>query len=299
MKRESILGTSASRVWILLGASLLVIAAVLLLMAFMRPGAAAPEPTSAPATAEPTTAAPPTDTSEPSPTPSPVVAAVNEYTITGEYLERATALNQVLSDFAGQESLGESETLQRLIKQQLVLQGAPPKEEPTEDDVEDYIGRMQEAWAIDEETMVAELETVSVDRAFLEETIHRLLSVQTSVDQLSQEGQDVNTWLNEQQEKADIRIYQDPSELSEAPLEEEGEEEEEAVVEESDAATTPSVVEATLSPDVPPTATPAPQPEVPTVAPDFTLDRAGGGQVSLEGQLEEGPVVLVFFQRCG
>jgi len=290
MKKPSVLGTSASRVWILLGASLLVIAAVLLMMAFMRPGAAAPAPTSAPVTAEPSATAPPTDTSEPSPTPAPVVAAVNDYTITDEYLSRATALNQVLSDFAGQESLGESETLQRLVKQQLVLQGAPPQEEPTESDVEDYIGRMQEAWGIDEETMLAELENVSVDRAFLAETIHRLLSVQSSVDQLSQEGQDVNTWLSEQEEKAKIEIYQDLSELSEAPPAEE---------EEPNTANTPSVVEVTLSPDVPPTPTPAPKPEVPTVAPAFTLDRAGGGQVSLEGQLEEGPVVLVFFQRCG
>jgi hypothetical protein len=221
------------------------------------------------------------------------VAAVNDYTITEEYLERATALNTVLSDFAGQESLGESETLQRLIKQQLVLQGAPPDEAPSEEDVEDYIKRMQEAWSIDEETMVAELEAVSVERDFLEETIHRLLSVQTSVDQLTQEGQDVNAWLSEQEEKADIQIYQDPSELSEAPAEEDEEDEE------PDVTNTPSVVEVTLSPDVPPTSTPAPEPEVPTIAPAFTLDRAGGGQVSLESQLEEGPVVLVFFQRCG
>ena len=52
--------------------------------------------------------------------------------------------------------------------------------------------------------------------------------------------------------------------------------------------------------------TPAPAPETPTpaltlpeVAPDFTLERAGGGTLTLAEQLAQGPVVLVFFQRCG
>jgi hypothetical protein len=49
----------------------------------------------------------------------------------------------------------------------------------------------------------------------------------------------------------------------------------------------------------PPTTTPAPRPAVPDVAPDFTLDRVGGGTFTLKDQLEEGPVVLVFFERCG
>jgi hypothetical protein len=35
------------------------------------------------------------------------------------------------------------------------------------------------------------------------------------------------------------------------------------------------------------------------VALDFTLERAGGGTLTLSDQLTHGPVVLVFFQRCG
>ena len=35
------------------------------------------------------------------------------------------------------------------------------------------------------------------------------------------------------------------------------------------------------------------------VAVDFTLDRAGGEKFTLSDQLTQGPVILVFFQKCG
>ena len=282
MKRLFSRSLPFSRIAIALGAAMLVVAGLLGVMAFLRVGPAAPEPEEPQPTAQPTTAVPASPTPPPSPTASPVVAKVNDYTITQTYLERATALNQVLSELAGQEPLGEGETLQRLIKQQLVLQGAPPEARPSAAEIEDYIGRMQEAWDVEEETMTSELAAAGVERPFLEETIERLLSVQAATNQLNQQGHDINTWLSQQEKDANIEILRD---LSEAPEQEaEGE-------------STPMASAGTA--DTPPTATPAPQPEVPSEASDFTLEQAGGGSLTLNKQLEEGPVVLVFFQRCG
>lgn len=287
MKRSSLKGTSNSRIWIVLGASLIVVAGLLLLVAFLRPGSAAPEPDPTEERAEAVTAVPasPTPSPEPNPTEPAIVASVNDYTITREYLEEATALNQVLSKLAGQEPLGEAETLQRLISQQLVLQGAPSEVEITDANVESYIDRMQEALRFDEERMVSELEAVGIERPFLEETIHRLLAVQTAAQALSQDGEDVETWLNEQREAADLQFFIPVSELSSAPAPSEA---------------TPTPAEPTRSPETSSSRTPAAQqPVIPENAPDFTLKRAGGGTFTMSSQLEEGPVVLVFFERCG
>jgi hypothetical protein len=207
------------------------------------------------------------------------VASINGHTITQAYLQTATALNEVLSQLAGQPSLGGEVTLQRLIKQEVVLQGTSLEDELTQQDVEDYIGRMQEAWDIDEETMLLELGAAGVERTFLEQTIHRLLSVQAAVESVESEGQSISEWLAEQEAEADIRIHQEMA---------------------AQLLVTPEGAEASPTPQVdPPTPSPAFEVEVPDVAPDFTLDRAGGGSFTLEDQLEEGPVVLVFFEKCG
>jgi hypothetical protein len=51
-----------------------------------------------------------------------------------------------------------------------------------------------------------------------------------------------------------------------------------------------------LSPLSPPT---PPVQAIPEIAPDFTLARANGGSFTLSEQLAQGPVALVFFQKCG
>ncbi|MGD2105891.1 MAG: hypothetical protein PVJ55_12345, partial [Anaerolineae bacterium] len=197
----------------------------------------------------------------------------------------ATALNQVLSELTGEDLVSEGETLQSLIQQRLVLQFAPPQDQPSDAEVEDYVARMQEAWDVSEEELAAALEARDLERSFLEETIRRLLTVQAAVKALDEEGEDITLWLSHQKQASDIEIYRQLNRDLPTPSPESG-----------DASALPPSED---EPIRPPTTTPAPRPEVPDVAADFTLRRARGGTFTLKEQLEEGPVVLVFFERCG
>jgi hypothetical protein len=129
--------------------------------------------------------------------------------------------------------------------------------------------------------MRSELAVAGVSWDVLEDTIHRLLSVQAAVESVESEGQNISEWLAEREAEADVLISED---LSGLPA---------AGVERTDEAPTAEVEQPV------PTAIPFIPPDVPEVAPDFTLDRAGGGTLRLYDQLEEGAVVLVFFESCG
>ncbi len=278
MKRPLIKRLKRSPIWIIVAVGLLVAAGLLLVVAFLNPGRAttAPERTatlSSTAAATSTTVPPDTPTPEPEPTSESIAASVNGYTITQSYLNQTVRLNDVLGDLSGAATLDEKETLQRLIRSQLILQGVTTTDEPAQEDVESLIAALENNWGITDETLVQRLQEVGLDRAFLEDTISRLLKVQAGVESLEEEGYDVSEWLMEQEEDADIMVFED---LASA--------------------------EPTIPPTEqiePPTLTPGPQPEVPAVAPDFTLNQAGGGSFTLRDQLEESPVVLVFFEKCG
>lgn len=258
--------------WILFVVGLLA-AAGLFLVTGCRSGEQAARPASSTATAVPDTATPLL-----SPTSEPIAASVNGYTITQTYLTRTVELNEVLGELSGSSTLSKPETLQRLIRSRLILQGAEDIEEPTEEQVESFIAALQENWQVSDETLMQELEEVDLDRAFFEDTVRELLTVQAAVASLQEEGYNLAEWLMEQEQDADIMVVEDLF-----------------AVEESEA--TPAAQPTDQI--APATPTPGPESEVPDVAPSFTLNRAGGGEFTLADQLKEGPVVLVFFEKCG
>jgi hypothetical protein len=269
--------STRSSIWIIAGAILLVLAGLLVVLALVNPESATPaapgDSTPAPtATEVPPTTAPDTPTPEPTPSDVELAASVNGYTITQDYLSRTVRLNRVLGKLSGASTLGKRETLQRLIRSQLILQGVESVEEPSQEDVQGFISSLERNWRVSPDDLDQELDAVSLERAFLVDTIDRLLTVQAAVDQLEADGENISEWLRAQEQQAEIMVYE---ELAEEP-------------ESSPTADAES-----------PTATPEPQAEAPEVAPNFTLQKAGGGSLTLQDQLEEGPVVLVFFERCG
>jgi hypothetical protein len=208
----------------------------------------------------------------------PLAASVNGYSIARSYLSQTVRLNQVLGELSGTRILDEEETLDRLITSRLILQGMSALEEPSASDVEGFIANMKRSWGVDDETLIQKLEAAGLERAFLTDSIRELLTVGAAVQRLEDEGQDLGEWVREQEQDADIMVSED-------------------LVSAEEAASTPTA-QATAEIEQP-TSTPRPVAEVPEAAPDFTLNRAGGGSFTLGEQLEEGPVVLVFFERCG
>lgn len=257
-----------SRVWTMMAVAL-VTAGLLFIALYLGPRLAVPEPTpeSSPAAVGPSL--PP----EADPAMSEVVARVDGYTITRSYLSGMVRLNKVLEALSGASALDERETLQRLVAWHVILQRASAENEPNDEQVQSYISTLQREWKVSEETMGERLLDGGVDRAFLEETIQRLLAVSAAVETLENEGHTLSQWLRERERAADIWIRED---LVDAVG---GDGEESAFL-------------------WTPTPTRASRTQVPEHAPTFTLERAGGGSFTLDEGLAKGPVVLVFFERC-
>jgi len=282
-------------VWIILGAALLIIAALLLVLIFLNPGAAlqnearseplstavAEAPTGQPSTDSPAESDATSDpaagkTEESGPTTEPLAASVNGYTVTQSYMDQTARLNRVLGELSGAPVMDPEETLQRWISSELILQGAEEVDEPTVDEVESFISTLQRSWGVSDEKMAQKLQEAELDRAFLEETIARLLTVEASVRSLEDEGHSIAEWLSEQEQTAEIMVFEDA-----------------VGSEDDDISATPEDSAENEAP------TPDAQSEVPDTAPDFTLARAGGGSFSLADQRKKGPVALVFFEKCG
>jgi hypothetical protein len=228
---------------------------------------------------EATRTAPPPTTPVPTSITDPVVATVNGQPIGRHDWSETVLLDQVMSRLAGVPAPSAEETLERLINEALVLQAAP-QEPPSDRDTEAQIATLEAAWGVTNDQTVGALEAAGLGRDALVRAVTRLLMVQRAQEALTEaEEISIEDWLLREREDAEIAVHR----------------------EQMQAALVPPPTEF-LPPQPTPTTPPSPLPTAQpllSVAPDFTLERAGGGSFTLSEHLARGPVVLVFFQRCG
>jgi hypothetical protein len=275
------------RIWALLGVGIAVVIGIGLLLAFLGREPGEPSPMITPA-------------ARPAPD-DPVVASVDGRPIHQSVWMEAVLLDQVMSGLAGQPAPSSDETLNRLIDQELVLEGFPPEQEPTAGQIEAQITALEHTWDVDDDAVVTALEQTGLTRTQFERAVGRLLTVQAGLEALENQGHEPTDWLEAQRASADIVINEELLDIAvpyvpvaQSPV---------ATPEPSPLPTPkPTAAPSILSPlPVPATAAPSPAPVVaiPEIAPDFTLEQSGGGIFILSEQLAQGPVVLVFFQRGG
>lgn len=215
---------------------------------------------------EPATLSPPP--APPTPTATdPPVAVVDGQPIGLNFWAEAVLLDRAMSQLAGVPAPAPQDTLDRLINEVLVLRAAP-QPTPTQAEVEAQIAALETAWGVTDEQVVATLGRVGLERPSLERAVALLMMVQQAQTVLESQGTSIQEWLSRERGRARIVTYPERMRVS-------------------------FVVP---SPEPSPVATPTPEG---IAAPDFTLERAGGGTLTLSERIARGPVVLVFFQRCG
>jgi hypothetical protein len=302
-------GKSTFRFWALLVVGIAVLAGIGLLLSLLAQGAEQPAPTitPTPTSSQPaatlTASPPPQFTQEPAstdvsplatPAAASVVASVNGRPISHAFWTEAVLLDQAMNQLAGQPTSHPDETLERLINEELVLEAFPPAQMPSTEQVEQQIAQLEGVLGISDADIATALENVGLTRAALERTVERVLVIQQGLQALQSQGHETAEWLGEQRANADITIDQrslNPN-LSDIPV----------AQSQSPLATPPSSAsEVQLSTPTPETTdeSSSPDPAMLQVAPDFTLPQVSGGEFTLSEQLARGPVVLVFFQRCG
>jgi hypothetical protein len=273
---------SSNRLWVVLAVGLGVVAALAVLISALdhRPD---------------TSPAMPSRTSTSTLVDDSAIALVNARPISYSSWVEAALLDQVLNGVSGQPIPDPDETLERLINEELILQAVPPEGSPTEAEIEQQITALENAWGVSDQDVIAALEAADQTRAAFSRSVARLLVVQSGMEELQDQGYELAKWIQDKRSQSQISILRDPDLSTLGVI---------SVLPTTSPIPTPkgTALPSFTSPIAAGSQSPAADPAtlaIPEVAPDFTLERAGGGSLTLSDQLAKGPVVLAFFQRFG
>ena len=236
------------------------------------------------------------------------VAIVDGEEITYGAWREAVLVDQVMSHLAGIEPPAPRQTLDRLVNEYLVLQGTDPVPSIVEGEVEGYLTALKAGWRVDDVVVSVALAEAGLDRAALVRIVAQLLEVERRQEGLRDSGNSLSAWLSQQRAASDITIFEDRltidglDELGQALSALTGLASSRTPTPPSFLSGLPTPISLIPTPAFSPPVTPVFEnwpPVLPEDAPNFTLERVVGGTFTLSEQLEEGPVVLVFFQKCG
>jgi peroxiredoxin len=213
-----------------------------------------------------------------------VVATVDGVPIAQSAWQEAAQLDAVMSRLANQPIPSAEETLDRLVNDILLLRASNLATATVASaEVEARIAGLEAGWGRTDGEIVSALEAAGLTRQSLANRVAHLILVEQAVNVLSSQYLDLDAWLAQTRQAAEISLYQ-PLDTAETAAQ-------------STAISTTGVVPsspvATPTPPVPATGLPvAAQPQA--VAPDFTLTGLDGQSVRLN-DLRGRPLLLNFW----
>jgi peroxiredoxin len=208
-----------------------------------------------------------------------IVATIDDKIITWADWQQATRLDAAMSRVTNQAVPTAEETLDRLISETIILGEATDVAAPSGAEVEERIAAFEKSWDVTDQVMVSALADADLTRADLVARVARLILVETTLNQLTAQENDLRQWLAEARASAKISLYRSllASTKTQPP----------SLLQESGTllSVKPNAIEAdsprqenepsTLPADL----TVAPYPDY--VAPDFTLPQLTGSSLSL------------------
>ncbi len=250
-----------------------------LLMVMNRLAAPDTAATSAPTVNSAGSAVTPTITLPPPNTRDDIVAIVNQQPITRETWDTISQLDRVMNGLAGQPKPTAEETLDRLINEILVLAEVSDVPPPTDAEIDERTAILAQTWDVSTAEITQALEEANLTQADFTDRVGRLIRVETALNHLAAQENDLNDWLAQARASAEIGLYRALANPPPTPAA--GARVEATAAEESPETASEENGEIAAAPTfAPPPGMPA-APYVDNAAPDFTLPQLDNESLSV------------------